>query len=49
MLFMYPSHVVSMNVVVLSRQSGFSSLIQMASMMLLVKKGTQQIRKTPAT
>lgn len=47
MLFMYPSHVVSMKAVVLRRQSGFSNLMQTASMMLQVKKGTQQIRKTP--
>ena len=46
-LFKYPNHVVNRKAVVLSRQSGFSSFIQIASMMLHVKKGTQQIRKTP--
>lgn len=49
MLLRYPNQVVNKKAVVLRRQSAFSSFIQIASMMLHVKKGTQQIKKTPVS
>lgn len=50
MLFKYPNQVVSRKAFVLTRQdSGLSNLIQIASMILHVKNGTQQNRNTPKT
>ena len=50
MLFKYPNQVVSRKAFVLTRQdSGLSNLIQIASMILHVKNGTQQNRNTPGT
>ncbi|GIX84528.1 hypothetical protein CEXT_753681 [Caerostris extrusa] len=48
-LLMYPSHVVSKKIVTPGRQVSLCSLMQMASRMLQVKNGTQQIRNTPIT
>jgi hypothetical protein len=45
---MYPSHVVRMKAVTPGEQSN-DSLVHIASKMLHVKKGTQQIKNTPAT
>lgn len=47
-LFMYPSHVVNMNMRTPGEHS-LSSLLQIASRMLHVKNGTQQNRNTPET
>lgn len=45
-LFMYPNHVVNKKAATPGRHDKLS-LLHSASMMLHVKKGTQQIRKTP--
>jgi hypothetical protein len=47
-LFMYPSHVVRMKAVTPGEHSD-DSLVHIASRMLQVKNGTQQIKNTPAT
>jgi hypothetical protein len=47
-LFMYPNHVVRRKAVTPGEQFD-DNLVHIASRMLQVKNGTQQIRKTPGT